>query len=71
MKKTVSFTIDEETLEELDNFGEKMGLTRSAAMNMLLRGVLLNESMSLLKAMASAAKESKQEKGASNEEALA
>lgn len=71
MKKSVTFTIDEETLEELDNFGEKMGLSRSAAMNMLLRGVLLNESMSLLKAMATVAKESKQEKEISNQEAFA
>lgn len=71
MKKSVTFTIDEETLEELDNFGEKMGLSRSAAMNMLLRGVLFNESMSLLKAMATAAKESKKEKNPDSREALA
>jgi antitoxin component of RelBE/YafQ-DinJ toxin-antitoxin module len=59
MKKPITLTFDEETLEELDRLGEKMGLTRSATVNMLLRGVLFNEKLSVVKVMMAVVKESR------------
>lgn len=59
MKKPITLTLDEEILEELDKLGEKMGLNRSATVNMLLRGVLFNEKLSVVKAMMAVAKESR------------
>lgn len=67
MKKPITLTLDEETLEELDSLGEKMGLNRSATVNMLLRGVLFNEKLAVVKAMMAVAKESKKKGKAESE----
>lgn len=39
-KQIVSISLDDETLSELDLFSEKLGLNRSAAVNLLISGCL-------------------------------
>lgn len=39
-KQVVSISFDGDTIEELDLFAEKLGLTRSAAVNLLVSGCL-------------------------------
>lgn len=37
-KQVVTVSIDEDTIKEIDEFAQKMGLSRSAAINMMLVG---------------------------------
>lgn len=62
MKKAITVTLEEETLEELDNLSEILQLNRSQTVDKLLQGVLLGEQKPLFKAMVEALKESKSKK---------
>jgi len=62
MKKAITVTLEEETLEELDNLCEKLQLNRSQTVDKLLQGVLSGEPKPLFMAMLAAVKESKKKK---------
>lgn len=51
---TINLTIEPDVIESLDEFAELAGLTRSAAVNMILKGVLKEEPKELYSTMISA-----------------
>lgn len=66
-KQVVTVSIDEDTIKEIDEFAQKMGLSRSAAINMMLVGCVGGSSgvgdtfSQMIKAAAGAKKRKKSE----------
>jgi metal-responsive CopG/Arc/MetJ family transcriptional regulator len=55
-KKLVNINLDEDLINEIDALSEKMGLSRSAFVNLSMRGIVMGETADTLgKIMASAA----------------
>lgn len=42
-KKIITISVEEETLSEIDNLADKLGISRSAACNMLLNSVVTQD----------------------------
>lgn len=50
-KSSVTFSIDTEVLEDIDDMAEKTGMTRSQLVNMMLRSVCFQETEILMPLM--------------------
>lgn len=56
MKKLVSINLDEELIDEIDAVSETLGISRSAMVNMGMRGIFMGEAAQVVSALAEAAK---------------
>lgn len=55
-KKLVSINLDEELIDEIDAVSETLGISRSAMVNMGMRGIFMGEAAQVVGALAEAAK---------------
>lgn len=55
-KKLVSINLDEELIEEIDAVADTLGISRSAMVNMGMRGIFMGEAAQVVSALADAAK---------------
>lgn len=55
-KKLVSINLDEELIDEIDAVSETLGISRSAMVNMGMRGIFMGEAAQVVSALANAAK---------------
>ena len=64
-KKLISINLDEELIEEIDSISETLGMSRSALVNLGMRGILMGETAKALGTFAAAVKqETKSKRGA-------
>lgn len=63
-KKLVSINLDEELIDEIDAISETLGISRSAMVNMGMRGILMGEASEVVGTLMAAAKPKKSAKKA-------
>lgn len=56
-KKICNLNLDEETINELDEFAEKVGMSRSAAANMVMKSALAGDPSAVLVTVAKTLKQ--------------
>ena len=67
-KKLISINLDDDLIQEIDNVSKSVGMSRSAMVNLVMRGTMLGESNEVAKLLLNAALSVKndQEKEADN-----
>lgn len=67
-KKLISINLDDDLIQEIDNVSESVGMSRSAMVNLVMRGTIMGESNEVAKLLLNAALSVKndQEKEADN-----
>lgn len=58
-KKLISINLDEDLIEEIDSISETLGMSRSAMVNLGMRGILMGETAKALGTFSAAVKKSK------------
>lgn len=61
-KKLVSINLDEELIEEIDAVSEKLGISRSAMVNMSMRGIIMGETAKVVMSLAETARPKRKQK---------
>ena len=47
-KKLVSINLDEELIDEIDEVAKKLGISRSAMVNLAMRGIVMGETSNMI-----------------------
>lgn len=67
-KKLISINLDEDLIEEIDSISDVLGMSRSAMVNLGMRGILMGETAKALGTFSAAVKKSaKAKRGEKNE----